>query len=262
MNIISLHLYPIKSTLSYDVQQAVVLPRGLNFDRQFMLTDPNGKFITARKEGQLYHLSAYPLPNGLFVQHKTGAQLHINFSDFSQMQSCEVWGTEFASFVANDEINQWFSQFIGLPVQLRWLGQQSQRPLKRFPDQRLSFADGAPILLTSLGSLNKLQQHCASPIKMSQFRPNIVCDNVNAFSEQQWRKIQIGTVQFLHLKPSTRCILTTRDPDTNQLDPRAEPFRTLKKLNVNEKGEPVFGINLLPLSTGVIKLGDKISILE
>lgn len=257
----SIHLYPIKSTLGYTVSQAVVTPQGLNVDREFMLTEPNGKFITARKDAELYRFSAFPIPFGLYIKHKDGSQLVVRYQDFMQTQDCEVWGTEFQSLVACNKINQWFSEKMKREVQLRWVGERSQRKMKRFPQNSLSFADGYPLLLTNTQSLTELQNHCPHPVQMAQFRSNIVINGHSPFEEQQWEQIQIGEVRFLHTKPCERCILTTRNPDTNELDAKMEPFRTLKKLNPNEDGKPLFGINLLPLNSGVIQLGDEVNIL-
>ena len=45
------------------------------------------------------------------------------------------------------------------------------------------------------------------------------------------------------------------------MHPKMEPFRTLKKINTNEKGKPLFGINLVPLNSGVIYVGDELQLL-
>ena len=84
MQLTDIFLYPIKSTQSYGVQQALVQLQGLNFDREFMLTEPSGKFITARKDGELYRFSAFPIPFGLYVQHQDGSQLIVKYQDFQQ----------------------------------------------------------------------------------------------------------------------------------------------------------------------------------
>ncbi|HBO38565.1 MAG TPA: MOSC domain-containing protein, partial [Pasteurellaceae bacterium] len=134
MQICNLYLYPIKSTQAYAVAQALVQPQGLNFDREFMLTEPDGTFITARKDGELYHFSAFPIPLGLYVQHRDGSRITVHYQNFSQLQNCDVWGTAFASYVASDDINLWFSEKMGRSVQLRWIGEHSLRRIKKFPD--------------------------------------------------------------------------------------------------------------------------------
>ncbi|PJG86537.1 MOSC domain-containing protein [Conservatibacter flavescens] len=259
--ITQLFIYPIKSTQAYPISQGIIEEKGFNFDRTFMLTEPDGKFITARKTAELFALFAYPTENGLFVQHKNGEHCVINYEDFQQLASCEVWGTQFPSFVANESINHWFSQKLNQPVQLRWLGKQSQRYIQKYPDSTVSFADGYPVLLTNVQSLQALQAQCPAPISMSQFRPNIVIDDYSAFVEETWNKIQIGNVTFIRTKNCTRCVLTSRDPETGLNHEKLEPFRTLKKYHCNEKGEPIFGIHLLPTNTGIIRVGDTVKIL-
>ncbi|WP_301099579.1 MOSC N-terminal beta barrel domain-containing protein [Otariodibacter sp.] len=261
MQISQLHLYPIKSTLPYTVHQAFVQPQGLNFDREFMITEVDGKFITARKDEILYKFSAYPLPTGMVISAPDGEKLFVHYHDFSQTQSSEVWGNHFPSFVANEKINQWLSLYFNRPVQLRWLGQQSQRQLSQSNSMPMSFADSNPILLTSEKSLAQLNEWSPIHSIMQQFRSNIVIDGLKAFEEDHWQRIQIGEVTFTVAQQCTRCILITRNIETNQLDPNAEPFRTLKKYHTNEKGKPTFGIHLIPENSGVIKIEDKVIVL-
>ncbi|MGC7590126.1 MOSC domain-containing protein [Bisgaard Taxon 46] len=260
MRIQQLYLYPIKSTQAYQVSQALVQPQGLNFDREFMLTEVDGTFITARKDAELFSFSAFPISSGLYIQHRQGDAIQVHYRDFAQQAQCEVWGNHFPSWIAPETINQWFSAKIGREMQLRWLGENSQRYIKN-TEQQVSFADGYPILLTSQTSLEAVQQHCGQPIQMQQFRPNIVIDGELPFAEQEWQKIQIGEVTFIHSKPCERCVLTTRNPHNAEMHPKMEPFRTLKKINPNEKGKPLFGVNLIPLNSGVIYVGDEIKLL-
>ncbi|MFC0324022.1 MOSC domain-containing protein [Gallibacterium melopsittaci] len=254
--------YPIKSTQPCFTQQSYVQPHGLSFDREFMLTDPNGTFITARKHGGLYQFSAYPIAHGIIVIHRDGSKVIVRYQDFVQQQECEVWGTHFPSFIAPIEINQWFSEKLQTDVVLRWLGEKDQRVIKNFPEYSVSFADGYPLLLVSESSFTAVQQACPIPLSIDQFRGNLVVSGEDAFMEETWQKIKIGEVEFLHTKLCERCILTTRNLETGELDPKCEPFRTLKKIHTNEKGEPLFGINLIPLNSGMVRVGDVVEILQ
>ncbi|TNG94115.1 MOSC domain-containing protein [Pasteurellaceae bacterium USgator11] len=261
-HITQINLYPIKSTQPITVSKALVQPYGLEFDRTFMLTEPDGSFISARKDGELFAFSAVPSAQGLHIHHQDGSSVTALYHDFSRQAECQVWGNHFDSLLANDNINSWFSEKLQRAVQLRWLGFEPQRRIKRYPEQALSFADGYPLLLTNLQSLASVQQHCPVEISMTQFRANLVIDNAAAFSENQWQKIRIGEVEFINAKPCIRCILTTRDPQTAELQRNMEPFRTLKKHFADSQGQPVFGINLVPLNCGMIRIGDSLQILE
>lgn len=262
MQVKQLNLFPIKSTRAYTVQQAVVQPQGLNFDREFMITEPDGTFITARKEQMLYRLSAFPISIGLVICDDQSEQAVTLYKNFAKSSECEVWGSRFPSWIADDQTNQWLSEKFGRPVQLRWLGEQSQRTVANFEPNPLSFADSNPILLVSEKSLEQVKKWSPVPVSMEQFRGNIVIDGDVAFEEEQWQQVQIGEVKFRFSQCCTRCILITRDTQTLELDPKAEPFRTLKQHHTNDKGKPIFGIHLVPENSGVIRVGDTLSILK
>ncbi|MDI7003800.1 hypothetical protein QMN91_27475, partial [Klebsiella pneumoniae] len=72
---------------------------------------------------------------------------------------------------APDAINKWLSGFFSREVQLRWVGPQMTRRVKRHNTVPLSFADGYPYLLANEASLRDLQQRCPASVKMEQFRP-------------------------------------------------------------------------------------------
>ncbi|AUI65810.1 MULTISPECIES: MOSC domain-containing protein [Glaesserella] len=262
MQVKQLNLYPIKSTRAYQVEQAFVLPQGLNFDREFMITETDGTFITARKDGILYRISAFPISTGLVIQRDTGEKCIALYQDFIELQSSEVWGTHFLSYVASDMVNQCLSQWFQRDVQLRWIGQHSQRMVKHFDSNPLSFADSNPLLLVSEKSLEQVKAWSPVPVTMEQFRANVVIDGIQAFEEEGWRRVKIGEIEFEFAQCCTRCILITRDPKTFELDPKAEPFRTLKQHHTNENGKPIFGIHLVPKNSGAIRVGDLITILE
>lgn len=262
MQVTQLNLYPIKSTKAYGVSQAVVQPQGLNFDRELMITEPNGKFITARKDAELYRFSALPITGGVLIQHDSGERCVVRYADFKHHQESEVWGTNFPSWVAENAVNEWLSRLIGRDVQLRWIGEQSQRTLTPDSTHPLSFADSNPILLVSEKSLEQVQQWSPVPITLEQFRGNIVIDGNTPFEEEQWQRVKIGKVSFRVAQSCTRCILITRNPKTLNLDPSAEPFRTLKNQHTNSQGKPIFGIHLVPEESGVIYLGDDVTFLS
>ncbi len=84
-----------------------------------------------------------------------GEGIAITYQDFqSSLQPTEVWGNHFTAYVAPDEINQWFSRYLGMDVQLRWTGEKSTRRVKKSPETAVSFADGYPYLLINEASFS------------------------------------------------------------------------------------------------------------
>ncbi|WP_150538631.1 MOSC domain-containing protein [Actinobacillus vicugnae] len=260
MKVTQLNLYPIKSTQAYRVEQAFVEPKGLSFDREFMITETDGTFMTARKDAELYNLAVFPFATGIMICHTSGQKCVVLYQDFQRLQTSEVWGTHFNSWVAKTEVNQWLSEILGRAVQLRWLGVNSQREVVDSANHPLSFADSNPVSLMTEKSLEQVQQWSPVSISMARFRPNIVVDGHYAFEEEQWEQVQIGEVLFSKSALCTRCVMITRDLNTLELDPNLEPFRTLKQKHTNEKGKPVFGIHLVPQNSGIIRVGDQVLI--
>ncbi|QLB21377.1 Fe-S protein [Vespertiliibacter pulmonis] len=262
MKVTQLNIFPIKSTRAYPVHQAFVQLQGLNFDREFMITELDGTLITARKEAVLYCLSAFPISTGIIICDEKGEQCVAFYQDFIESQISEVWGTHFNSLVANQRVNEWLSKKFKRSVQLRWLGAESQRKVAQLVQNPLSFADSNPILLLSEKSLDQLQQWSPVPISMEQFRGNIVIDGNVAFAEEQWQRLKIGDVVFKFSQCCTRCPMITRDLNTLELNSAAEPLKTLKKYHTNDLGKPIFGIHLVPENSGVIRLNDSIILLN
>ena len=53
ITIASLYVYPVKSCRGIPMQQAQLTARGLQYDREWMVVSPNGRFLTQREEPRL-----------------------------------------------------------------------------------------------------------------------------------------------------------------------------------------------------------------
>lgn len=105
---------------------------GLAFDRIFMITEPDGTFITARQFPQMVRFTPSPVHDGLHLTAPDGSSAYVRFADFATQDApTEVWGTHFTARIAPDAINKWLSGFFSREVQLRWVGPQMTRRVKR-----------------------------------------------------------------------------------------------------------------------------------
>ena len=74
--------------------------------------------------------------------------------------------------------------------------------------------------------------------------------------------IRIGSVIFDVVKPCSRCIFTTVSPEKGQKHPSGEPLKTLQSFRTAQDNSDVdFGQNLIPRSSGAIRVGDEVEIL-
>ncbi len=180
-----LFIHPVKSMRGIGLTHALADVSGLAFDRIFMITEPDGTFITARQFPQMVRFTPSPVHDGLHLTAPDGSSAYVRFADFATQDApTEVWGTHFTARIAPDAINKWLSGFFSREVQLRWVGPQMTRRVKRHNTVPLSFADGYPYLLANEASLRDLQQRCPASVKMEQFRPNLVVSGASA-----WKKI-------------------------------------------------------------------------
>ncbi len=260
-----LFIHPVNSMRGLQLSHAQVLDSGLAFDRIFMVTEPNGTFITARQYPEMVRFTPAVLPDGLFLQAPDGSQSLIRFSDFAlQEEPTEVWGNHFTSRIAPEAINQWLSHFFPREVQLRWMGSQPSRRVKRFATVPLGFADGYPFLLVNSASLQDLQQRCPASVRIEQFRPNLVVNGASAWDEDSWAEIQIGGVTFEVPKPCSRCVFTTVSPESGRKHPDGQPLATLQNFRSAQDGCGAidFGLSLVARNSGIIRVGDEMTVLK
>ncbi|WP_034949690.1 YcbX family protein [Erwinia oleae] len=260
-----LYIHPVKSMRGTQVSHAQALESGLAFDRVFMITDTNGTFITARQYPDMVLFTPALMQDGLFLSAPDGTSATIRLADFSgDAASTEVWGSTFTALIAPDEINQWLSGFFPRPVQLRWVGQQMSRRVKRFEQVPLGFADGFPFLLINEASLNDLRQRCPAGIRLEQFRPNLVVTGAGAWAEDAWSTLRIGNIIFDVPKPCSRCVFTTVSPEGGKKHPSGEPLTTLQKFRTaaDDSGDIDFGLNLIARSSGILRVGDELEVLS
>jgi uncharacterized protein YcbX len=183
-----------------------------------------------------------------------------------------VWDSKLLASPAGDAADAWLSEVAGEPVRLVYLDDPTRRPTNPHYSRdgdRVSFADGYPLLLTAESSLAELNEQIAAgplaaegPLPMRRFRPSVVVVGAEAWAEDGWRLLQIGDVVFRAVKGCDRCVLTTIDPDTAAKG--KEPIATLARSR-RWDGKVWFGINLIPDSprnAGSISVGDPVRILE
>jgi hypothetical protein len=183
-----------------------------------------------------------------------------------------VWESDLVAAPAGDEAAAWLSEVIGEPVRLVYLDDPTRRPANpaysRDTD-RVSFADGYPLLLTSEESLGALNDWIAEgtkaaegPVPMRRFRPSVVVSGAPAWAEDGWRRLRIGPVAFRAVKGCDRCVMTTVDPDTAAKG--HEPLFALAR-HRRWDNKVWFGVNLIPDTPDPgarIRPGDPVEVLE
>ncbi|MFE9552048.1 MOSC domain-containing protein [Streptomyces sp. NPDC006692] len=263
-------IHPVKSVGGYATAQAAVEPWGLAGDRRWMLVDAHGTAITQRERPELALSSAATLPGGGVRLSAPGrADLELDPPEPLASVGVTLFGTKFKAVAAAEAAHAWFSDYLGAEVRLMHLDDPARRraidPKYALPGETVSFADGFPLLVTTLASLDALNSLIArgdhpseGPLPMDRFRPNVVLEGTEAWAEDTWSRISVGEVSFRITKPCGRCVITTTDQRTAERG--KEPLRTLARHRMIGRSL-AFGVLLVPEHTGVIRTGDPMKVL-
>ena len=264
MVVAELHVFPVKGLAGAAPRRAEVEPWGLRHDRRWMVVDGAGRFLTQRVLPRMALIQARPDCGGVVLSDGTA---HIRVACPAAgvpLGLVTIWRNTLPAADAGNAAADWLSTVLGQPCRLVHMHDTGARPINPAfarTGETVSFADGYPVLLTSLGSLADLNARLTHPVSISRFRANIVVGGAAPWAEDCWRLIRIGGAVFRVAKPCDRCIVTTIDQRTGQRPDRTEPLRTLGTFRHDERGI-MFGQNLVPVGLGVIKIGDRVEPLE
>ena len=261
MQITALNIYPVKSLGAISCAERSVERQGLRGDRRYMLVDHQGRFITQRQFPKMALVKCTPTDDGYRLTAPAAEPLELpaELTEGTQLQ-VTVWRDTPRAIVGPDAANNWFSSVLGLDCRLVFLADSDLRqvnPQRAQAGDQVSFADGAPLLLTSESSLADLNTRLPAPVSMARFRPNIVVNSEVPYAEDEWRTIRVGECEFEVGWPCSRCVLTTVDPESGERDPQRNPLSTLKGYRDAPDG-PLFGVNILPRKLGRIRVGDTV----
>ncbi len=256
--------YPVKSLRGNRLESATVDARGIQYDRQWMLVDEQGGFLTQRQMPKMVLVKTHIEDQGLRLSAPGMQDLRISDAcDDRGSVSVKVWRDECEAEFVDTEADGWLSEFLGRDCRLVYLPSGSVRQVDQAYAQRddqVGFADGFPFLLISQASLDDLNRRLPVSLPMERFRPNLVISGCDAYAEDSWQRIRIGELIFRVVKPCSRCVIPTIDPETGRRQ-GDEPLKTL--LQYRKQGNKVmFGQNLLHDGIGHLSQGMEVEILE
>jgi uncharacterized protein YcbX len=259
-----LAVYPVKSLRGISLPIMHFDVRGPLMDRRFIVTDAAGHFLTQRRypkmclvqvevRGEVYALTAPEMPTLVIDPARDPCV---------QRHSVVVWQDRVDACDVGAEAADWFSAYLHRPCRLYFMPDDSVRAVD--PDygrsgDRISFADGFPVLLITEASLDVINRALPEPIAAERFRPNIVISGCEPFAEDRWRRVRIGGLEFDVVKPCSRCAIPSIDPLTGNR--QRAVAQTLTRLR--RRGDGVyFGQNLIHRGSGSIGVGATAVVLE
>lgn len=248
----SLHLYPLKSGRALDCTQIELDADGLRHDRQWMVIDAQGRFVTQRSHPRLALVSSLVTADGALQLRAPGQkETMIPVPDLLAAKpedalTVKVWSRALPARDAGELGAAWISTVLGEKLRLVYAAGER-------------FTDGYPLLVCSLESLAALNERLPQPIPMSRFRPNIVLEGGAAWAEDGYRTLRLGLIELKLVKPCTRCTVTGIDQATAQA--HSSPLATLKEFRYDPAVRGVtFGQNaeVTGQVTALLRVGDEV----
>ena len=267
ITISELYYYPIKSCQAVRTSNLVIDDRGPNYDRRWMIVDPEGKFITQRQTPILSQFSVSIKAGGthsIVITAPNGQTIEVSVPEGDQCEKkmVTVWKDQCAALVAPKEVCEWLSIQLNVTCELVYMPQDSIRYVDsnyNLNQSIVSFSDGFPFLLISQASLETLNKQSQVTLESLRFRPNIVISGAKAFEEDTWRKVKVGSVVFDVVKPCSRCVIPSINLNTGEK--QREVLLTLKEQRFLG-GAIYFGQNLIHQQQGEISEGDEVVVIE
>jgi uncharacterized protein len=264
LEVSELYVYPVKGASAVALEAARLDPFGIEHDRRWMVVDEAGAFVTQRDRPWLGQLETALRPDALVLRSRSAGECTLPLRpDGGTMRAVRIWDDVVTATDAGDDAAAFISAHLEHPVRLLFMPDSTLRQADldyARPGDRVSFADGFPLLLATQASLDELNSRLAEPVPMLRFRPNVVVRGpVPAHDEDAWRAVRIGDVACDVVKPCARCVVTT--VDTATAAPGKEPLHTLSGYR-RWNGKVWFAQNLVHRAEGVLQLGDAVDILE
>ncbi|MTI38193.1 MOSC domain-containing protein [Fulvivirga lutimaris] len=252
-------IYPIKSLGGIHLTNVKLTQRGLQHDRRWMLVNDRNHFLTIRQHPEFLHFELSQEDDGFVITHrikKTTLKIPFTISSGNTVE-VKIWDDMVEALEAEEKYHVWFSEQLGQNCKLVYIPEEAPRRVEADwvkEEHHVSFADAYPYLIVGESTLADLNSKLEEKITMQRFRPNLVFNGGEAYEEYVWKDIAIGNGLMQCIKPCTRCIVTTMDPETTKAG--KEPLKTLFKQKINDK--MVFGENAIAMNDAEIAICDEI----
>lgn len=270
----ALHVYPIKSCAGVSVQSMNFTQDGPDDDRQYLLCDERGVFVSQRSHPKLALVKTH-LENGVVnvtIPRVGGLSLRKQEEPGEAVQVM-VHNDECIGFRHSKQADDLFSTFLGKKVSLLrhypTVARQRESKEKGKPVQ-LRFADSYPVTIVSAEALFELNKRLVKErqraVSIERFRPTVVVDGPPAHDEDLWKSASVGGVQLRFENHCSRCSIPNIDPESGVLD-RLKPvtnalyaYRRLDPKSRDVYFSSNFGVELFGGASHHLNVGDELKV--
>ncbi len=219
--------YPVKSCAGVSVEEALITPRGLEHDRDYMVVEEDGTFVSQRTVPELALVVPTLRADVIELAAPGMETLEVPLAPPpAEHVDATVHGKPVAGQRLGEAWDEWFTTFLppregGGGYRLLRVREDAPRYVSEHyrraeASNQVGFADGHSMLLASERSLARLCEEMEAPVPMNRFRPNIVVDGegLEPYDEDFWTALRVGPLEAFVVKGCDRCTIPDVDQDT------------------------------------------------
>ncbi|KDO32872.1 hypothetical protein SPRG_02564 [Saprolegnia parasitica CBS 223.65] len=251
-------LFPIKSCAGLSVASWPLGPRGLLYDREWAIVDPvSGKALRQKDTARLTQIrpkidlvtSELVLRCGALAPLRLPLTYAPSTLQVPRAIRLTVCATACDGSLYDSLVASWCTKALDRPCTLARVAPTATTAI--------GFANEAPYLLLSRGSVADMNGRMKTPVSEAVFRANIVIDGCGPYEEDAWKGVRVGETRFDVLGPCSRCSMINIDPTTGAFSPA--PLQTLASYR-RERAKIFFGQFLRQQSTAaaILTVGDPV----
>ncbi|MDR7300371.1 MOSC domain-containing protein [Haloactinomyces albus] len=264
--IVELNHYPVKGCAGTSVTEALVTPAGLAHDRSFMVVGEDGVSRTQRRHPRLALVRPEIGADGERLTLRAPEIEAVSVAVDTTTARCDVnlLGAPYRGIDQGDAVAGWLSEVLGTPSRLVRVPPEHDRVADGWIPGTSGYADSSPVLLTTMSSLDALNERIAArggdPVPMDRFRPNIVVDGWDEpYGEDRVRRLRAGEAELGYSKLAIRCTVTLVDQESGrQAGP--EPLHSLADHRRAKQGGVAFGVKFAVTRAGRLSVGDELTV--
>jgi uncharacterized protein YcbX len=270
--------YPIKSCAGIQLSSATLTGAGLMheqiYDREWMLVDDDGNFLTQREYPRMALITPRLRSETMELRAPGMLRLDILLDLPDPVEAptrrVKLWQHTFDAYDGDSVTRRWFSQFLGVSCQLVRFHPGAHHPVSpaRTGGKEIGtlFSDGYPLLLIGQESLDELNRRLAAQgraaLPMDRFRPNIVIAGAEAHDEDHAASLVAGNAIIRPVKPCPRCPIPSIDQQSGV--PGPDPLDVLRTYRAGVGGISgiAFGMNCI-VTQGegeVLRIGQEVAL--
>ncbi len=236
LSVTGVFVYPVKSTRGIARARVRLTSTGFEWDRQWMIVNTRGVFLTQRTHPQLARIVPEVTPSALVLEAPGLPALSVSLDAGGARTAVKVWDDACVGLDQGSEACDWLTRAVGEPVRLVRvapdMGRVANPKFAGATPAPLGFPDGYPVLVCNEASLEDLNERLPERIPMTRFRPNLVLRGLAPWAEDHIDTLRLGPVTLRLVKPCTRCTIPSIDQQTGE--PSIDPTPALKKFRFSK----------------------------